>query len=128
MKSNIAKFVNKCLVFQKEKIEHQRPFGMLQPLEIPKWKWESISMDFIMGLPRTPARYDSILVVVDRLTKSAHLFPIKANYSLEKLANLYIQEIVQLHRIPSIIISNRDPRFTLRFWEPYRRHSELISV
>ena len=94
MKSDIVEFVNKCLIYQKVKIEHQRPSGMLQPLEIPEWKWENISMDFIMGLPKTLARYDFIWVEVDRLTKSAHFLPIKANYCLEKLPDIYIQEII----------------------------------
>ena len=79
---------------------------MLQPLEIPQCKWESISIDFIMRLPRTSTRYDSLWVIIDGLTKSAHFLPIKANYFLERLANLYIQEIVRLHGIPSTIISD----------------------
>ena len=89
---------------------------MLQPLKIPKWKWESISMDFVMGLPRNPAGYDSIWVIVDRLAKFAHFLPIRFTYPLEKLAQLYIQEIVKLHGVPSTIISDRDPRFTSWFW------------
>ena len=91
----------------------------LQPLEIPEWKWESISMDLMMGLPRTPAGYDTIWVIVDRLTKSTHFLPIRANCHLEKLAHLYIQEIVRLHGVPSTIILDRDPRFTSRFWEAF---------
>ena len=69
-------------------------------------------MDFVMGLPRTPIGYDAIWVIVDRLTKSAHFLPIRANYSLERLAQLYIQKIIRLHGIPSTIVSDRDPRFT----------------
>ena len=86
MKKVIAELVSKCLVCQKVKIEHQKPSGMLQPLEIPEWKWESISMDFVMGLPKTQAGFDAIWVIVDRLTKSAHFLPIRAIYPLEKLA------------------------------------------
>ena len=78
MKKDIAEFVSQCLVCQKAKIEHQKPSGPLQPLEIPEWKWDSISMDFVMGLPRTPSGYDSIWVIVDRLTKSAHFIPVKS--------------------------------------------------
>ena len=107
LKTDVASFVNKCLTCQKVKIEHQKPAGTLQPLEIPKWKWESISMDFIMGLPRTPSGYDAIWVIVDRLTKFVHFLPVRANYPLEKLAQLYVQEVVRLHGIPSIIISDR---------------------
>ena len=107
--------VTKCLVCQKVKIEHQKPSGILQPLEIPKWKWKGISMDFVMGLPKAQASFDAIWVIVDRLTKSAHFLPIRATYPLEKLAQLYVQEIVRLHGVPSTIISDRDLRFTSRF-------------
>ena len=116
MKKEIADYVAKCLICQKVKIEHQRPSGRLQPLEIPEWKWDSISMDFVTGLPRTQMGHNAIWVIVDRLTKSAHFLPIKATYTLDKLAKLYIQEIIKLHGIPSTIISDRDPRFTSRFW------------
>jgi len=74
-------------------------------------------MDFIVGLPKTPTNHDSIWVIVDRLTKSAHFIPINIRYSLEKLTQLYIKEVVRLHGIPSSIVSDRDPRFTSRFWE-----------
>jgi len=74
-------------------------------------------MDFVVGLPRTPNGFDSIWVVVDRLTKSAHFIPINIRFSLEKLTSLYISENIKLHGVPSSIVSNRDPRFTSRFWE-----------
>ncbi len=83
------------------KVEHQKPSGTLQPLEIPQWKWEQITMDFVMGLPRTSTGHDAIWVIVDRLKKSAHFLPIRVEYTLERLARIYIQEIVRLHRIPS---------------------------
>jgi hypothetical protein len=85
-------------------------------LEIPVWKWEAIAMDFLVGLPRTQAGYDAVWVIVDRLTKAAHFIPIKVKYSLEKLAELYLQEIVRLHGVLESIVSDRDPRFTSRFW------------
>ena len=110
-----------CLTCQKSKIEHQKPAGMMQPLKIPEWKWDSISMDFVTGLPRTTKGNDSIWVIVDRLTKSAHFLPMKINHSLERLAELYIEEIVRLHGIPSSIVSDRDPRFTSRFWESLQK-------
>ena len=88
---------------------------MLQSLKILKWKWESISMDFTMGLPKAQASHDTIWVIVDRLTKSAHFLSIKTTQPLEKLAQLYVQEIVRLDGIPSTIISDRDSRFTYRF-------------
>ena len=116
MKKDVATYVSKCLTCQKIKVEHQKPPGTLQPLEIPQWKWEEITMDFVTGLPRTSAGHDAIWVIVDRLTKSAHFLPIQIGHSLEKLARLYIQEIIRLHGIPSSIVSDRDPRFTSRFW------------
>ena len=116
MKKEIALWVNRCLTCQKVKAEHQRPSGLLQPLEIPEWKWERITMDFVVGLPLTKGKYDAIWVIVDRLTKSAHFIPINERYSLEKLANLYIKEIVSRHGVPVSIVSDRDPRFTSRFW------------
>ena len=90
---------------------------MLQPLDVPEWKWDSVSMDFVVGLPRTPKGLDAIWVIVDRLTKSAHFIPIKIRYSLKRLDGLYVSEIVRLHSVPSSIVSDRDPRFTSRFWE-----------
>jgi len=74
-------------------------------------------MDFVVGLPRTPGGLDSIWVIVDRLTKSAHFIPINIRFSLEKFTSLYISEIVRLHGVPSSIMSDRDPKFTFRFWE-----------
>ncbi|XP_020963935.1 uncharacterized protein LOC110265328 [Arachis ipaensis] len=106
---------------KKVKIEYQRPSRTLQPLEIPQWKWESIAMDFVSGLPRTRADFDAVWVIVDRLTKSAQFLPIRMNYTLEELARLYIKEIVRLHVVPSTIISDKDPRFTSRFWGTFQR-------
>nr|GFA35864.1 retrotransposable element Tf2 [Tanacetum cinerariifolium] len=99
------------------KIEHQRASGLLQPLDIPVWKWDEISMDFVTGLPQTQRRHDAIWVVVDSLTKSAHFLPICKDYSVSKLAKSFQQEIVRLHGTPSAIVSDRDPRFTSRFWK-----------
>ncbi|GJR00624.1 putative reverse transcriptase domain-containing protein [Tanacetum coccineum] len=93
MKAEIATYVSKCLTCAKVKAEHQKPSGLLQQPEIPEWKWEKITMDFVSGLPRTPSGYDSIWVIVDRLTKSAHFLPMKKTDSIEKLAQLYLKEI-----------------------------------
>ena len=121
MKREIASFVYSCLTCQKSKIEHQKPSGLMQPLAIPEWKWDSISMDFVSGLPRTIKNFEAIWVIVDRLTKSAHFIPIRMDYPLERLAELYIEKIVSLHGIPSSIVSDRDPRFTSKFWEGLQR-------
>ncbi|XP_071739589.1 uncharacterized protein [Rutidosis leptorrhynchoides] len=82
MKKDVARYVGKCLTCQQVKIEHQRASGLLQPLDIPVWKWDDISMDFVCGLPKTVKRHDAIWVVIDRLTKSAHFLPIRMDYSL----------------------------------------------
>ena len=85
MNKEIAQYVTSCLACQKTKIEHQRLAGMLQPLDIPEWKWDGIAMDFVVGLPRTIQKFDSIWVNIDTLTKFAHFLPINIRYSLEKL-------------------------------------------
>ena len=74
-------------------------------------------MDFVDGLPKSLQGYDSVWVIVDRVTKSAHFLRVKVNYSLNKLAELYTQEIVRLHGVPTSIVSDRDPKFTSHFWE-----------
>ncbi|GAU33071.1 hypothetical protein TSUD_152260 [Trifolium subterraneum] len=117
MKKEIAEYVYACLVCQKSKIEHQKPSGLLQPLFIPEWKWDSIAMDFVGGLPKTAKGNEVIWVVVDRLTKSAHFIAIKIGTLVPKLAEIYIEQIIRLHGIPSSIVSDRDPKFTSRFWE-----------
>ncbi|WVZ97159.1 hypothetical protein U9M48_042714 [Paspalum notatum var. saurae] len=94
MKRVVAEYVAVCDTCQRVKAEHQRPAGLLQPLKIPEWKWEEISMDFIVGLPRTQKGYNSIWVVVDRLTKVAHFIPVNTTYSGARLAKLYISRIL----------------------------------
>ncbi|GJV39961.1 putative reverse transcriptase domain-containing protein [Tanacetum coccineum] len=97
MKIGIAMYVSKCLTCAKVKAEHQKPSGLLQQPDIPIWKWERITMDFVSGLPRIPSRYDTIWVIVDRLTKSAHFLPTKKTDSTEKLTQLYLKEVVCRH-------------------------------
>ena len=94
MKRDIVDFVVQCPNCLKVKYEHQRPGGTHQRMPIPEWKWERIAIDFVVGLPKTLGRFDSIWVIVDRLTKSAHFIPVKVTYNAEKLAKLYILEIV----------------------------------
>ncbi|KAJ9565684.1 hypothetical protein OSB04_001650 [Centaurea solstitialis] len=117
MKKDIAIYVSKCLTCARIKVEHQKPSGLLQQPEIPEWKWERISMDFVTKLPRTKKGHDSIWVIVDRLTKSAHFLPIRETYSIDRLVQLYVDEIVMRHGVPISIISDRDSRFTSRFWQ-----------
>jgi hypothetical protein len=117
MKQDVAEYVALCDTYQLVKAEHQRPAGLLQPLKIPEWKWEEIGMDFIVGLPRTQAGYDSIWVIVDLFTKVAHFIPVKMTYSVAKLAELYMSRIVCLHGVPRKIVSDRGSQFTSKFWE-----------
>jgi hypothetical protein len=117
MKADIARFVAHCDTCQRIKAEHQKPAGLLQPLPIPVWKWDEIGMDFVVGLPKTQKGHDSIWVIVDRLTKVAHFLPVRTNYGGEKLARLYVDNIVKLHGVPSRIVSDRGTQFTSRFWK-----------
>jgi transposase InsO family protein len=123
MKRDVAEYVALFDTCQRVKAKHQRPAGLLQPLQVPEWKWEEIAMDFIVGLPRTQSRYDSIWVIVDRLTKVAHFIPVKTTYSRSQLAELYVSRIVCLHGVPKKIVSDRGTQFTSRFWE--RLHEAL---
>ncbi|KAL0544915.1 hypothetical protein IC582_020045 [Cucumis melo] len=115
MKREVAEFVSKCLVCQQVKAPRQKPAGLLQPLSIPEWKWENVSMDFITGLPRILRGFTVIWVMVDRLTKSAHFVPSKSTYTASKWAQLYMSEIVRLHGVPVSIVCDRDARFTSKF-------------
>jgi hypothetical protein len=107
LKRDVATHVALCDVCKRVKDKHQRPAGLLQPLNVPKWKWEEIGMDFIVGLPRTRDGYDSIWVIVDRLTKVAHFIPVKTTYSGAQLAELYVSRIICLHGVPKKIVSYR---------------------
>ncbi|GJU17399.1 putative reverse transcriptase domain-containing protein [Tanacetum coccineum] len=117
MKAIIAEYVGKCLTCSRVKAECQKPSGLLVQPEIPMWKWERITMDFVTKLPKTSNGHDTIWVIVDRLTKSAHFIPTRETDSMETLTRLYIKEIVSLHGVPISIISDHDSHFTSRFWQ-----------
>jgi hypothetical protein len=117
MKREIVEYVAICGSCQRIKAEHQRPAGLLQPLQIPQWKWDEVKMDFIVGLPRTRTGYDSIWVVVDRLTKAAHFIPVKTTYNSAVFAELYMARIVCLHGVLKKIVSDRGTQFTSQFWQ-----------
>nr|GEW63399.1 putative reverse transcriptase domain-containing protein [Tanacetum cinerariifolium] len=163
MKADIATYVRKCLTCAKVKAEHERPSGLLVQPEIPVWKWDNITMDFITKLPKSPQEwkwekitmdfitkhpkttngydtiwdnitmdfitklpkspqgYDTIWVIVDRLTKSAIFTPMRETNPLDKLAKLYLKEVVARHEIPVLIICNHDPRFASRFWRTLQK-------
>ncbi|GJR44721.1 putative reverse transcriptase domain-containing protein [Tanacetum coccineum] len=116
MKADIATYVSKCLTYAKVKAEHQRPSGLLVQPKIPEWKWDNITMDFVTKLPKTSQGYDTIWVIVDRLTKSAIFTPMRETDPLDKLARMYLKEVVTRHGIPVSIICDRDLRFASNFW------------
>jgi hypothetical protein len=116
MKIEIAGYVAKCDTCQRVKAVHMKTAGQLHPLPIPSWKWEEISMDFIVGLPKTAKGFNSIWVIVDRLTKIAHFLPVKDKYSANTYAEIYLSQIFKLHGAPKIIVSDRGPSFMSKFW------------
>ncbi|GKA83081.1 putative reverse transcriptase domain-containing protein [Tanacetum coccineum] len=117
MKANIATYVSKCLTCAKVKAEHQRPSGLLVQPDIPQWKWDNITMDFVTKLPKSSQGYDTIWVIVDRLTKSAIFVPMRETDPMDRLARMYLKEVVTRHGIPLSIICDRDPRFASNFLE-----------
>ncbi|GJT83169.1 putative reverse transcriptase domain-containing protein [Tanacetum coccineum] len=108
-----------CLTYARVKAEHQRPSRLLVQPAIPEWKWDNITMDFITKLPKSSQGFDTIWVIMDRLTKSAHFLPIRQNDPLDKLARLYLNMIVARHGIHASIIYDRDGRFTSNFWKSF---------
>ena len=115
MKADIAGHIARCCICNRIKAEHQRSVGLLKPLDVPIWKWESISMDFIVGLPQTPKGHDSILVIIDRLTKVAHFIAVRNDYRTEKLIDLYVDNILKLHGAPMSIVSDRGTQYVSKF-------------
>jgi hypothetical protein len=117
MKVDIAKYVAECDTCHRVKADHLKSAGVLQLLTIPLWKWDDISMDFIVSLPPTARKKDSIWGIVDRLTKTAHFIAVHTTYSVQNSAELYVDQIVCPHRIPKTIVSDRGTQFVARFWE-----------
>nr|GEV85826.1 putative reverse transcriptase domain-containing protein [Tanacetum cinerariifolium] len=117
MKVEIATYVSKCLTCAKVKIEYQKPSGLLVQPKIPQCKWENITMNFVTKLPKTAAGQDTIGVIIDRLTKSAHFLPMREDDTLKKLTRQYLKKVVSWHEVPVLIISDHDGRFTSHFWK-----------
>jgi hypothetical protein len=107
MKRETARYVLECNTCQKVKVDYMKPRGLLQPLSILDWKWDDISMDFIVGLSLTTSKFDSIWVIVDRLTKSAHFIPVHTKYRVEKYAKIYMARVLCLYGVSKMIISDR---------------------
>ncbi|GJR01800.1 putative reverse transcriptase domain-containing protein [Tanacetum coccineum] len=121
MKANIATYVSKCLTCAKVKAEHQRPSGLLVQPDIPQWKWDNITINFVMKLPKSSHGYDTIWVIVDRLTKSAIFVPMRETDPMDKLARMYLKEVVTRHGIPLLIICDCDLRFASNFWRSLQK-------
>ncbi|GJT03683.1 putative reverse transcriptase domain-containing protein [Tanacetum coccineum] len=117
IKAIIAEYVGKCFTCSRVKAECPKPSGLLVQSEIPMCKWERITMDFVTKLPKTSNGHDTIWVIVDRLTKSAHFIPTRETESMETFTRLVIKDIVSRHGVPISIISDRDSHFTSRFWQ-----------
>jgi hypothetical protein len=116
MRHETARYVSECDTCQKVKANYMKPGGLLQSHSIPEWKCNDISMDFIVGLPMTARKFDSILVILDQLTKSTHSIPVNMNYNAQKYAGIYVSRVLCLHGVAKMIISDRVSQFIARFW------------
>ena len=115
MQSNVRKFVDSFPICQKLK-GHTSNAGLYNPFPLPCKPWDSISMDFVLGLPRTKVRHDSIFVVVDRFSKMAHFIPCRKKHDASHIVGLFFKEVFRLHGLPMSIVSDRDPKFLGHFW------------
>ena len=115
----MAEYISRCMKCQQVMVENQDPAGLLYPLPVPEWKWEFISMDFITGLLMTWRQHDSIMVVVDRLTKAVHFIPAKSMHKTDDIAKIFMKELFKLHGLPKAIVSDRDVKFTSNFWKGF---------
>jgi hypothetical protein len=117
MKREAAHYIFECDTCRKVKAGYMKPGGLLQPLSISTWKWDDISIDFIMGLPMTAHKFDSIWIIVDGLSKSAHFIPVHTRYDAQRYAEIHIACVLCLHGVSKTIISDRGSQFVARFWE-----------
>jgi len=124
MKKEIVVFVARCDNYCRVKAVHMKA-GLLEPLSIPGWKWEEVSMDFISGLPTSVKGYDSIWVIVDRLTKVSRFIPVRTDYRPHQYAELYFEHIVRQYGVPRTIISDHGPQFTALFGSVFMSRLKL---
>ena len=115
MKKDVVDYIAKCMECQRVKVEHKHRAGLLQPLPILEWKWEVVTIDFITKLPRSSSRHDSIMVVVDKLTKAVHFVPVKLTHKVADVAEIYMKDIARLHGVPKAIVSDRDSKFNSNY-------------
>ncbi|GJP51480.1 hypothetical protein CLOM_g10646, partial [Closterium sp. NIES-68] len=119
---DVQKFVTSCDTCQRMKSTKQKKAGLLQPLPVPEQPWQVVSLDFITGLPPTSSGHDAILVVIDKFSKMGHFIPTHTTARTEETAQLFVRYIISQHGIPTTLISDRDPKFTSKFWK------ELMSL
>ena len=117
MKNEAANYIARCMECQRVKVEHRHPTGLLQPLPILEWKWEVVTIDFITKLPQSSRQHESIMVVMEKLTKAAHFVPVKLTQKATNVAEIYMKEIARLHGVPKAIVSDRDSKFTSNIWK-----------
>jgi hypothetical protein len=117
MKNEVAYFIARFFECQKVNADKKNPTGFLQPFPITEWKWEVVIMDFITKLPRIAKQHDSIMVLVDKLTKTTHFIPVKETHKEANIADIYMREIDRMHGVPKTFVSDRDPKFTSNFWK-----------
>jgi hypothetical protein len=117
MKHEVSRYISECDTCRKVKADYMKPGGLLQLLSIPEWKWDDISMDFNVGLPMMARKFDSIWVILDQLSKSAHFIPVNTNFKVQRYAEIYKARVLCLHGVPKMIISDRGSEFVARFWE-----------
>ena len=115
MKRYIIEYITRCMEWEKVKAKNRHPVGLLQPLPIPEWKWEVVTMYFITGFPRKNKQHDSIMVVVDKLTKAAHFIPLKTTHKATNVVDIFLKEVARLHEIPKTIVFDKDPKFISNF-------------
>ena len=129
MHHDVQEYVTHCQKCQVNKAERLKTGGLLHPLEIPNGKWESISMDFIVGLPTTNRGHDAIWVVVDRLTKMCRFIPTKTTVKTPELARLFVDNVYRLYGLPANIISDRDRKFDSHFWRAvFKRLDTMLNL
>jgi hypothetical protein len=120
MKCDVVHFVAKCLECQQVKADNHHLAGLVQLHDVPISKWDVFSMDFVVGFPLTSHRHNAIFLIVDKLTKSAHFIPVGDTYDVTHVACVFLSEVIHLHEIPKKMISDRDSRFTSRFWTSFK--------
>jgi hypothetical protein len=106
MKRDVIDYLSRCMECQKVNVEHRHPAGLLQPFPILEWKWEFVTIDFITKFPRKTRQHDSIMVVVEKLTDTAHFIHVKITHKETNITKNYMREISRLHGVPKTIVSD----------------------